>query len=548
MDPTLDSNKVTDPQRKTAVSCPSCQQGYRLPARLLGRRLVCRHCRNEFRAKEVDSSSLNQLRPAEPTQSTDSGRSGLDGDNPPSAGAPSVAIDTRWAGQNLGRYKILSVLGQGGMGVVWRGHDDKLRRDVALKILNRSKRRNGSIGGLSAELFMQEARAVAKLQHPSVVSIFEVAEDQGQVFLSLELMEGGTLKEYVDRKGPMGPRELFELMIGPAKALALAHDRGIIHRDIKPGNLMFDDHGHLKLMDFGLADVRDEEASEKIRGKAVGSLGWIAPETARGKGTTKQSDIYGMGLVMLYALTGKPLIHANSRSKLIALHQNPPTPDLSGIRGLTAAGLAMIKKCLEVDQTRRYQSAQELIEALQTCADEDPAENARRRRSHVSIAAVASVFGVLIGVGAVIYYFLDLLEKESEINLPVTSVYRITEPASNNMDEADASPVDPGAAAPASPSSDAATVKFASIEEAKVPWPQVPYLVDATTLKYVGSVHGRVYHLPTTECGRVINASNLVTFESREAADASGRNLCKRCAKSLETTKSHLANAPGDGQ
>lgn len=547
MDNTLHSAQANDPLRKTAVVCPSCKQGYRLPARLLGRRLVCRHCRNEFRAKEVDSSSLNQLRPTQNEPPSDSGKNGFDGDNPPSAGAASVAIDTRWAGQTLGRYKILSVLGQGGMGVVWRGHDDKLRRDVALKILNRSKRKNGSIGGLSAELFMQEARAVAKLQHPAVVSIFEVAEDQGQVFLSLELMEGGTLKEYVDRKGPMAPRELFALMVGPAKALALAHDRGIIHRDIKPGNLMFDDHGHLKLMDFGLADVRDEEASEKIRGKAVGSLGWIAPETARGKGTTKQSDIYGMGLVMLYALTGKTLLHAGSRSKLIALHQNPPEPDYSSIRGLTPRAVAMLRKCLEVDQSKRFDSAKAMAAELQACADEDPAESSRRRRSHASIAAVAAVFGVIIGVGAVIYYFLDLLERENQIHYPFVTHGSVDLPTDDLETASDKLSPNPSGDA-VQDAAAGVTARFASLEEAKVPWPQVPYLVDMSNVKYVGSVHGRVYHLPTTECGRLINASNLITFESREAADAAGRHLCNRCARSLETGKAHLATAPGEEQ
>lgn len=445
------------------------------------------------------------------------------------------------------------------MGVVWRGHDDSLRRDVALKILNRSKNKNGSIGGLSAELFMQEARAVAKLQHPSVVSIFEVAEDQGQVFLALELMEGGTLKEYVDRKENrrLSPRELFNLMVGPAKALALAHDRGIIHRDIKPGNLMFDDHGHLKLMDFGLADVRDEEASEKIRGKAVGSLGWIAPETARGQGTTKLSDIYGMGLVMLYALTGRPLVHASSRTKLIALHQNPPEPDFSKVRGLTAMGEAVLRKCLAVDQADRFQTAHELVAALQACADEDPQAVTRQRRSHATVAVVAVVFGVLIGVGGVVYYFLDLIERENQAQMPVATFREqsFVEPA---VDESQAGrapgPGDaPDMPAPMTPVPPVATtepmtrVEFSSLEDARVPWPRVPHLVDASKLNLVGSAHGKVYHLPTTECGQAIRASNLVMFATADEAIASGRTFCRQCARSLQKEKSKLAAGSDEG-
>lgn len=535
----MDSNGKTvetgEAIEKVAVTCPNCRQAYRLPTRLVGRRLVCRQCRKEFRALEAGSSGINRLSAPVVERSSDSDRSPSGTESSSQTGPRTEAIDTRWAGQSLGRYQVLSILGQGGMGVVWRGHDDRLRRDVALKILNRSKSNSGSIGGISAELFMQEARAVAKLQHPSVVSIFEVAEDQGQVFLALELMEGGTLKEYIDRNGPMKPRDLFEHMIGPAKALALAHDRGIIHRDVKPGNLMFDDHGHLKLMDFGLADVRDEKASERIRGKAVGSLGWIAPETARGKGTTPLSDIYCMGLVMFYALTGKPLVHGKSRSELIGMHRKPPEPQYKSIRGLTAAGERLLRCCLSVDPAQRFQSAHELMEALQYCAAEDPAERSRRRRSHISVAAAAVVIGAFLGIGGVVYYFLDLLDREREARSPVVS-------RDHAMKFHDDPSADGSAAADATADASKSVGRFASLEDAKVPWPEVPYLVDPANVKFVASTRGKVYHLAGTECGRAIFASNLVRFSTASEAEASGRHLCERCTRQDDDRTSKLAS------
>lgn len=532
MEPTLGRQSTDDPQRKVAVVCPQCRQGYRIAARLLGRRLICRHCRSNFRAREADSSDIKQLQASKSDPPSDSGRATLPGDSLPSAGTSSVAIDTRWAGQKLGRYKVLSVLGQGGMGVAWRAHDDVLRRDVALKILNRNGKTNGSIGGINTDLFMQEARAVAKLQHPAVVSIFEVVEDQGQVFLALELMEGGTLKEYVDAKGPLSPRDLFRLMVGPAKALALAHDRGIIHRDIKPGNLMFDDHGHLKLMDFGLADVAHEEASEKIRGKAVGSLGWIAPETARGHGTTKLSDIYGLGLVLLFALTGKAWLKADSRSKLIALHQNPPPVDLSHIKGLTPMAEALLRKCLSVDPAERYQCGKELATALQACADEDPGEKTRRRRSHATMVVVGVIFGAIVAFGGALYAFLSLVDRENELRQPAQDF--TNRPVSVPEEEpapAPKAPITP--ATPVVPDKGAlasqGSVQFANVKEAKVPWPRVPNLIDPASFQFVGTANGKVYHLSTTECGRSIYASNLVTFKTAEEAQAGGRKLCERC-------------------
>lgn len=334
----------------------------------------------------------------------DSGTAPIPDELPPVAGSSSVAIDMSWAGRELGRYRVLSLLGQGGMGSVWRSHDATLRRDVALKILNRA-RRSGGEGGLNVELFLQEARAVAKLQHPSVVSIYEVVEDQGQIFLALELMEGGTLKEYVDRFGRVPPRELFRMMIGPAKALAVAHKRGIIHRDIKPGNLMFDDHGNLKLMDFGLAEVAQEGVSEKMRGKAVGSLGWIAPETARGLGTTAASDIYGMGLVMLHALTGKPFFQSKSRSELIAMHQDPPPLELGGIKGLTPKGAAMLRRCLAVEQADRFVTADLLAEAIEECANENPSLKKEMQKTVAKwVVALTLMLALVISCVAVWVY------------------------------------------------------------------------------------------------------------------------------------------------
>jgi serine/threonine-protein kinase len=401
-----------NPQRRVCVACPACKQGYRISARLIGRRLICRHCQHEWRAQEVDPAEFRSGRLTGDDRVPDSGTIALPNDLPPTAGSSSVAIDMSWAGRELGRYRVLSLLGQGGMGSVWRSHDATLRRDVALKILNRA-RRNGGEGNLNSELFLQEARAVAKLQHPSVVSIYEVVEDQGQIFLALELMEGGTLKEYVERFGRVPPRELFRMMIGPTRALGVAHKRGIIHRDVKPGNLMFDDHGNLKLMDFGLAEVAQEVASEKMRGKAVGSLGWIAPETARGLGTTAASDTYGMGLVMLYALTGKSFFQSKSRSELIAMHQNPPPLDLSGIKGLTPKGAAVLRRCLMVEQADRFLTADLLADAIEDCADEDPTLKKEIQKTVAKwVVALSVVITLLVCCAAFWIYTLRMDQQK----------------------------------------------------------------------------------------------------------------------------------------
>ncbi len=540
MAPGSGRDKSAHPQRRVCVACARCGQGYRISARLLGRRLVCRHCQNEWRASEIDPAEFRSGRLLGEQQSSDSGKQGLPESLPPRAGSSSVSIDMSWAGRELGRYRVLSLLGHGGMGSVWRSHDASLRRDVALKILNSNRGKVGAEGGLNAELFMQEARAVAKLQHPSVVSIYEVVEDDGQVFLALELMEGGTLKEYVERYGRIPPRELFRMMIGPARALSLAHRREIIHRDIKPGNLMFDDHGHLKLMDFGLADVAQEAASEKMRGKAVGSLGWIAPETARGQGTTAASDVYGMGLVLLYGLTGRPWLHSKSRSELIAMHQDPPDLDLTDIKGLTPRAEAVVRRCLAVEQKDRFLTADLMAEELQACADEDPDRIQRQRKNYASIAVAAALFGAVISALMVLYYFSDLSERERQYRGPVkvddshsgAGRYQEINPpepeegSSSEGPEAERDGTSPGASAAPKDRSSGEPV---SLEDATGPWTNFPHLFDPTKFMFVGTQKGRVFHRKDDRCGRGIHAQNLVTYESYEAAIEDGRRPCPQC-------------------
>lgn len=520
--------KEQSPERKVAVVCPRCHRGYRIAARLVGRRLSCKQCHHQWRAKENTPEDLRRARIRRAEAPSDSGQVGLDADLPPTAGSSSITIDMSWEGREIGRYRASSLLGYGGMGVVWRAHDDSLRRDVALKILTRT-REEGPKSGLNLNLFMQEARAVAKLQHPSVVSIYEVNEEQGHVFLALELMEGGTLKEYVDLHGPIEPRQLFEWMIGPAKALSLAHQRGIIHRDIKPGNLMFDGLGHLKLMDFGLADVSHEEVSEQLRGKAVGSLGWVAPETARGQKTTTLSDIYSFGLVILYALTGEQHIQAKSRSAMIALHRSPPELKLKHIKGLTYEGRQLIRDCLEVEPSERFESADELIKALQLCANEDPVAKKEQRKSRISIAVAASFIGAIVGIGIALYYAVSLLDREDRFRQPI-----IIKDQNSMADPAQSQPGDklefnkPDGVM----SEEAKQAGSDDASNLRAPWPEV---IDGRDLKFIGSKKGEVFHLPTGQCGaRNIFASNLVTFETTQEAIDSGRRPCSHCRPGQE--------------
>lgn len=564
---------------RLVIACPQCGHSYRVPPRILGKRVVCKQCRHQWRSGDAPASNGRGLS-GSTVGDSDSGRAVLADDLPPLAGSSnsSTIIDMSWAGRMLGRYRVISLLGQGGMGSVWRAHDDTLRRDVALKILTPPRQQNGQT--FAVDLFMQEARAVAKLQHPAVVSIFEVADDAGQCFLALELMEGGTLKEYIERKGPISATSLFQSMIGPAKALDLAHKRGIIHRDIKPGNLMFDDHGHLKLMDFGLADVAHEEISSRLRHRAVGSLGWVAPETARGKPTTAASDIYSLGLVLLYALTGKQWLFAQTRSKLLELHQSPPPLELDGIPGLTLDQEAVLRRCLAIEPAERYASAGELAAALSACAEEKPLPmlpaptSALVERGGMSSGAWVGI-GAGVGVALVALVLFLTLGRGGTTNIPETIADRTgpapeipatparpanvrpidepsppkTIPAAGRGQTGVSAPPRTGAARPSPgetgpPAVPARAVAPAEEEDrpSEVDTGRDPSpasgsndrraWVDVITDRvppFVASRSSPYYHLPTCSGGRKIMMKNYQEFDSRTQAEAAGKKPCRYC-------------------
>jgi len=420
----LDVNAANPPSIAQAseveIACPNCAARYRIVEGLVGRRLSCRYCREVWRAEPVRGGAT-RARAAAPAPRSSSNRVSI----PRAGDVDSIVLDTNWAGRRIGRYAVQSLLGRGGMGVVWKAQDDALQRAVALKILGRG---NGhTVDPVSRDLFMQEARAAAKLQHPHVVGVHELGEDQGFTYIALEYMHEGTLKDVVDRDGGYAPRALFEMLVGPARALALAHRRGILHRDLKPGNLMFDDHGHLKLTDFGLAHVNDDPASLHLKGRAVGSLGWIAPEVAHGHSGSPSSDIYSFGLCILFALTGKIYFKADTRSALLKLHQTPPVLRFDELPPLSPRALAMLQKTLALLPKDRFASMDDLVAELISCATEGSPDGASptsvRSGSGMLGAANVAVGSGSVGSGSIGSGAVDL--SSSDVRLMEDSVAQI---------------------------------------------------------------------------------------------------------------------------
>ena len=200
----------------------------------------------------------------------------------------------------LGKYEILSEIGKGGFATVYRAHDPDLGRDIALKVLDPLLTRDP----VWVARFRHEARAVAGLDHPRIVTVHEVNQDEGRLFIAMKLLEGGSLADRI-KAGPLPWAEVVRLTGEIAEALDYAHGRGVLHRDLKPANVLLDAHGHAVLTDFGFARlVADNSLSVSVSGGIVGTPAYVAPEVWEGKPGAPQTDVYALGCILYEMATG----------------------------------------------------------------------------------------------------------------------------------------------------------------------------------------------------------------------------------------------------
>ena len=275
---------------------------------------------------------------------------------------PSVTPAPAWLGKKVGRFKLLSLLGEGAMGRVFQVEDTLLQRYAALKILPKAlKRANHST---AVELLLHEARAAAALDHPCVVRILEVNESNGIHYIAMELVEGGSIADLVRAAGPMEYPRACLLAADAAEGLEHAHQMGIVHRDVKPSNLVLTRSGRCKVTDFGLALVGPGSLSASLS-SSVGTPRYISPEVTRGGALTAQSDVYSLGATLWYMLTGRPPFAGDNVAELLDRHANCPLPNLAALRpDLPASLVAAIKKALAKDPTDRFDSAAQFEKVL----------------------------------------------------------------------------------------------------------------------------------------------------------------------------------------
>ncbi len=259
----------------------------------------------------------------------------------------------------LGKYQIIKELGRGGFGIVYEAQDLTLDRPVALKVLHPNLVNDPHF----VTRFEQEAKFAAKLEHNNIVPVYDFNQSNGRYYIAMGLMTKGSLKDIIEKQGLPSLDKSKEILEQITAGLAYAHERGVIHRDLKPGNILIDEHGVAKIADFGFAKAMSSSSSLSlsITGGVLGTPAYMAPEIWEGKPSSAQSDVYSLGCIAYEMLTGKALFDGESAAEIMTKHViHGPKFET----GLSEAWQKLINKCLAKDPTQRYPNAKAVLEDL----------------------------------------------------------------------------------------------------------------------------------------------------------------------------------------
>lgn len=261
-----------------------------------------------------------------------------------------------------GRYRLEAQVGSGGMSTVHRANDEKLQRPVAVKLMHRSTASDAD----HLERFRREAKSVANLSDPNLVGVIDAGDDEGRPYIVLEYVDGETLKDRIKRNERLDVPEAIAYAIEISRGLSAANDGGIIHRDVKPQNVLIDRDGRAKVTDFGIARTLDEHGLT-ADGRVIGTTDYVSPEQALGEQVGAQSDIYSLGIVLFEMLTGKVPFAADSPVAVAMCHVRDPMPDVQTIRpDVSATVAAIVDKCTAKDPAERYSSFRDLTSDLES--------------------------------------------------------------------------------------------------------------------------------------------------------------------------------------
>ena len=311
--------------------------------------------------------------------------------------------DFTMIGQALGHYMIEAKLGEGGMGVVYKARDLRLGRPVAIKVLHVE----AVLSGQRRRRFVQEAKAASALNHPNIIHVYDIDNEGGLDYIAMEYVEGHTLEQWIGRQ-ELPVAEALKYAVQMADALAAAHDSGIVHRDIKPDNIMVDERGLVRILDFGVAkltqpDEGEQSATQRTEeGALVGTVAYMSPEQAQGKTVDGRSDIFSFGSVLYKMVTGRQAFEGESKlSVLDAIRHREPTP-AGELRAVPRDLQRIIERCLRKDPARRFQTMADLKVSLEDVEHNPPVAPVPvpSKRPPLQVAAAGLCAGLVLALAA----------------------------------------------------------------------------------------------------------------------------------------------------
>jgi serine/threonine protein kinase len=331
-------------------------------------------------------------------------------------------------GERWGHFELVRLLGRGGMGEVYEANDRLLDRRVAIKVLSAGP---GGADERQVRHLVEEARAAARLEHPNVVTVFQVGEHAGCHFIAMQLVPGVSAGTRVHQHGPLVPAEAVRIVLAAARGLAAAHELGMVHRDIKPDNILLGEKGAVKVADFGLARQHGSAPKDNAPEPIAGTPHFMSPEQARGRPLDHRSDIYSLGATWFYLLAGRPPFDGAGVTETLRKQVSVPPPPLAAIRNdVPPDHAALLERMMAKAPEQRPQSAAEVIDALRRLLPESDTEElppeergTSRRRSAargVAVAAlvIAGIGGTLLGNQLWTFSASDAADPEPEAHTP----------------------------------------------------------------------------------------------------------------------------------
>jgi eukaryotic-like serine/threonine-protein kinase len=327
------------------------------------------------------------------------------------------------------RYDVEELVGHGGMSSVYKAKDSLLERHVALKILHEQYSADDDF----VERFKREARSVAQLQHPNIVTVIDRGEENGRQFIVFEYIDGENLKEHVVRNGRLDVREALEIAVEVARGLAFAHEQGLVHRDVKPQNILLNGDGRAKVTDFGIARTVDVDGMTQT-GTVLGTSNYIAPEQASGERVDAHSDVYALGVVLYELLAGEVPFPGESFVAVAMKHLHEPAPNLLDVRrDVPLRVAAAVDRALEKDPEQRFPTMDAFAAELEACLAElehgpdgdatmviPSRQRAPRRRKQVSRWPIGIGLLALLAVAAIVIGLLAFGHSNND-GAPVAS-------------------------------------------------------------------------------------------------------------------------------